>query len=98
MSRDPYRDETSSLRAENERLRDELATRRATRSRPWLAIGTAAADVLAYVLVRPWLNGGTDAGFYGALAILVALALAALGFALGFPRTRTRSPSDRDRS
>jgi hypothetical protein len=90
MSRDPYRDETSSLRAENERLRSELATRKAMRSRPVLAVGTAAADVIAYVLLRPWLNGGTDAGFYGALAILAALAIAAAAFALGFPRTRER--------
>jgi hypothetical protein len=98
MSRDPYRDETSSLRAENERLRDELTTRRAMRSRPVLAVSTAAADVIAYVFLRPWLNGGTDAGFYGALAILAALAIAAAAFALGFPRTRTRSPGDRERS
>lgn len=66
-----YRDEKDSLRAENERLRAELTGRR--RGRPWVAIALALSAGLALVLLLPWLNG-TDARFWGALAILAVLA------------------------
>lgn len=94
MSQDPYRDDRVSLRAENERLRSALAVRRSPRSRPVLAVATAAADVVAYVFLRSWLNGNSDALFWGALLVLVGLAVAAAAFALGFPRTRTRSTDE----
>jgi len=70
----PYRDENESLRAEVQRLRAQLAGRR---SRLWLGLGLVAADFGAVMVLRPWLNGASDARFWGALALVVALAVSA---------------------
>jgi hypothetical protein len=76
----PYRDENESLRAENERLRKELAERRRVK------VGTTAAlvglDFVAIIALRPWLNGGSDVAFWGALAIILLIAALAVGSAL----------------
>jgi hypothetical protein len=82
---DPYRNELETLRAENERLRRELADRRV--SRPRLALGLAAVDVGLVVALRPWLNGTSDAGFWGSLAVVTLVALAAGGAAVGRRRS-----------
>jgi hypothetical protein len=82
----PFRDETESLRAENERLRAELARR--AEPRPRLALSLIAADLLAVVLLRPWLNGSSDASFWSAFLLVVLLAVAATASALGYKRRR----------
>lgn len=73
---DPYRDENTSLRAENERLRADLAKRRS--GRRGLTIALVALDFGAIVALRPWLNGGSDGAFWGAFVIVVGIALAAI--------------------
>ena len=78
----PYRDENDTLRAENARLRAKLGKRSgASRS------VTASLLVLlfgAIVLLRPWLNGESDAKFWGAFAILGGIAgVAALSALFG---------------
>lgn len=78
---DPYRDENSSLRAENERLRGALARERSGR-RPLVALGGVAADFGLVILLRPWLNGD-EAHFWGAMVILVLVPAIALWRALG---------------
>lgn len=78
---DPYRDENSSLRAENERLRGALARERSGR-RPLVALGGVAADFGLVILLRPWLNGD-EAHFWGAIVILVLVPALALWRALG---------------
>jgi hypothetical protein len=82
----PFRDETESLRAEVERLRAELARR--AEPRPKVALGLVAADILAVMLLRPWLNGSSDASFWGAFAVVILLAAAATASALGYKRLR----------
>jgi hypothetical protein len=77
----PYRDELDSLRAENERLRAEL--RRKHASRPLLAVALASLDVGAIVLLRPWLNGSSDASFWIASFFVILLAIAAAAVAIG---------------
>ena len=76
----PYRDELESLRAENERLRAELLRKHS--GRPLLAITLASLDVVAIVLLRPWLNASSDASFWGALFFVVLLAIASTAAAL----------------
>jgi hypothetical protein len=78
---DPYRSELASLRAENERLRLELMKRRVTR--PVLALVLAVLDLGLVVVLRPWLNGPSDGGFWAALAVVALLALSAVAAALG---------------
>ena len=70
----PFRDELETVRQENERLRAELA--RSRPPRPWLALSFAGVDVGAAMALRPWLNGGSDGHFWGALVILFAITLA----------------------
>ncbi len=78
----PYRDEVASLRAENERLRAALRARRRTR------LGVTALLVLltlaALFVLQPWLNAASDARFWGAVGILVGLAIAAALSAFGY--------------
>jgi hypothetical protein len=71
----PYRDENESLRAEIARLRAELDARKAPRLGPAFAL--AAAEFGAIVLLRPWLNGGSDLRFWIALALVVGIAVTA---------------------
>ncbi len=84
----PYRSESESLRAENERLHRELA-RRARGGRPQIrwAFAFVGGEVVAILLLRPWLNGTSDVRFWAALAILggiaISAALAAFGRASG---------------
>ncbi len=78
----PYRDETESLRAEVARLQKELARRRVAHG--GVALLLVATDFGAIVALRPWINGGTDAQFWGALAIVTAIGVAAIASALGF--------------
>jgi hypothetical protein len=80
----PYRDELETLRAENARLRRELAARR--ESRPLLALGLVALDVVAVLLVRPWLNGAADFPFWTSLGVVVGIAVAAAASAMGYKR------------
>jgi hypothetical protein len=81
----PYRDELESLRAENARLREELARRSA--GRPRLAMGLLALDVASIFLVKPWLNGSDDLRFWVGLGIVVGIAIAAAASALGYKRS-----------
>ena len=83
-TRDPYRDENASLRAEVERLRAELARRR--RSSAWGALLLVAVDFLALVALRPWLNGASDAKFWTAMAVVVGIGALAAASAAGFRR------------
>lgn len=78
---DPYRDENTSLRAENERLRADLAKRHRASARRGLTVFLVALDFGAIVALRPWLNGGSDAAFWGAFVIVVGIALAAVASA-----------------
>jgi hypothetical protein len=71
----PYRDENESLRAEIARLRAELDARRSPRLGPPIAL--AAAEFGAIVLLRPWLNGGSDLRFWIALGAVVGIAVTA---------------------
>ena len=77
----PYRNETDTLRAENERLRAELAKRREPRF--VLALAVAALDLALVVVLRPWLNGPSDGGFWAALGAVAVLAVVAAAFAVG---------------
>jgi hypothetical protein len=77
-----YRDETASLVAENERLRAELERQRDPRRRTGRALALIASDFATVLLLRPWFNGGSDAKFWAAVAISVALATAAIAYAL----------------
>ena len=70
----PYRDENESLRAEVEKLRAQLATRR---NPVWVGLALVALDFGAAMVLRPWLNGESDAQFWSALLIVVAIAAAA---------------------
>jgi hypothetical protein len=81
----PYRDELESLRAENVRLRAELARR--AEARPRLAIALVALDVASMYVVKPWLNGADDLRFWGALGIVVGIAIAAAACAVGYKRS-----------
>lgn len=83
----PFRDEIETLRRENERLHAELARARTPRL-PRLGASAAllAVDAVVAMALRPWLNAGSDAGFWGALAILGAITLAAALAAVGYKR------------
>ena len=83
----PFRDEIEALRHENERLRAELSHARSPRT-PRAAVGLAlvGVDVMAAMLLRPWLNAGSDARFWGALTLLGGLTLAAALAAVGYKR------------
>ena len=78
---EPYRSEVESLRAENERLKLELSKRRV--ARPVLALVLAVLDPALVIFLRPWLNGPSDAGFWGAVGAIGLVALAAVAAALG---------------
>jgi hypothetical protein len=78
---EPYRNDNDSLRAENERLRAELSKTRVPR--PVLALVLAAMDLGLIVLLRPWLNGPSDGGFWAALGSVGVLGLAATAAAIG---------------
>jgi len=78
----PYRSEVESLRAENVRLRAELASRR--RARPGLAVALVALEVSAIAIFRPWLNGSSDAKFWTGLFVVLGVAIAAAFSALGY--------------
>jgi hypothetical protein len=80
---EPYRDETASLVAENERLRAELARIRAPRRRAAGAMALLASDVVAVLLLRPWFNGESDAKFWTALLISASLTLVSIAYAVG---------------
>jgi len=83
----PFRDEVESLRRENERLRAELArTRHPSAGRTAVAFALIGVDVLTAMVLRPWLNAGSDARFWGALVILGAITLAAGGAGLSYKR------------
>ena len=78
----PFRDENDTLRAENARLRARLAKRNGTRRGiTWLLTVSIFGAV---VLLRPWLNGESDAKFWGALVIVGGIALAAILSVLPF--------------
>jgi len=81
----PYRDELESLRAENERLRAQLASRR--QSHGWLAGILVALEIVALMVLMPWLNAANDAKFATAALILVAIAVAAALSAFGTRRS-----------
>jgi len=83
----PFRDEIETLRRENARLHAELARARAPRL-PGVgrSLSLLAADVVAAMLLRPWLNASSDARFWGAIAILGAITLAAALAAVGYKR------------
>jgi len=80
----PYRDEVESLRAENERLRAALRGRR--RARVGLTGVLIALELVALFALQPLLNAASDARFWGAVAILVALGFAAALSAFGYRR------------
>ncbi len=82
----PYRNENESLRAENERLRGELGSRARVRILPAAAL--VILDGVAFVFLRPWLNEGSDAKFWSAIAVLVVIAGLAVASAFVF-----KSPS-----
>jgi hypothetical protein len=77
----PYRDELDTLRAENDRLRLELSKRRSYF--PRLALLLAAFDVALCLLLRPWLNGKSDARFWMSLGTLGLVAVLAIAAAIG---------------
>jgi hypothetical protein len=78
----PYRDENESLRAEIARLEAELAKRRVAHGR--LAILLVVVDFVAVMVLRPWLNGPSDAKFWAALVVVVGIGVAAAASAAGF--------------
>jgi hypothetical protein len=78
----PFRDELETLRRENERLRALLSRER--RSRPVVAFTLAGADIAVAMMLRPWLNAGSDGRFWGALAILGVITLTAGWAAVGY--------------
>ncbi|WP_394828637.1 hypothetical protein [Pendulispora albinea] len=85
----PYRNEVESLRAENERLRAELGAQRPRRPRwrrPWVTALLIALELIALFALQPWLNAPSDVRFWGAVAILVALGIAAALSAFGHGR------------
>ncbi len=82
--RPPYRDETETLRADNARLHGELARRR--RGHRGLSVALVVIDFGAIVLLRPWLNGGSDLQFWCGVALVVAIAAAAVTSAIGVRR------------
>jgi hypothetical protein len=51
-----------------------------------VALALAGADVGAAMVLRPWLNAGSDGRFWGALAILGAITLTAAWAAVGYKR------------
>jgi len=77
-----YRDENASLVAENARLRAEIERFRGGRGRLSAAVALFASDIGAVLLLRPWFNGGSDAKFWAAVTISLALAISAAAFAL----------------
>ena len=83
----PFRDELETLRHENQRLQLELARARTPRA-PRLTAGLALVglDVVAAMTLRPWLNGGSDASFWGALSVLGVITLAAALAVVGYKR------------
>jgi hypothetical protein len=83
----PFRDELETLLRENESLRSQLARPRV--ARPVRGFTLIGVDIAAAMLLRPWLNAGSDARFWGALAILAAITLAAGWAALGYKQRAT---------
>ena len=83
----PFREEIEALRHENARLHAELSQARSGRT-PRVALGLVLVglDVAAAMLLRPWLNAGNDARFWGALTLLAAITLAAALAAVGYKR------------
>jgi hypothetical protein len=80
----PYRDENESLRCENERLRAELCELSKKRvSHPVVSLLLAGLDLALLVVLRPWLNGSSDARFWAALVCLGVLGIAATAAAVG---------------
>jgi hypothetical protein len=77
-----YRDETTSLAAENARLRSKLARTRGPRRRLGAAATLAALDIVMALALRPWFNGASDAKFWAACALVSLLALGATAFAV----------------
>jgi hypothetical protein len=90
-----YRDETASLVAENARLRAELERIRHPRRRLGAAAGLVAFDVVVGLGLRPWFNGGNDAKFWLACAVVALLALGAAWFAFGAYGTPRRAEAGR---
>jgi hypothetical protein len=83
----PFRDEVETLRRENEHLRAQLAGVRS--GRPAFGFSLLLAAIGAALLMRPWLNGGDDWHFWGALSLLGLIIAAASWVAVGHkPRTR----------
>jgi len=68
--RDPYRDERESLRAENERLRGDLA-RAHHRGRAVHVAAGLFGHVIVRQLVGSWLNGDDDTRFW--LGVVIAV-------------------------
>ena len=83
----PFRDELETLRRENERLRAELSAYR--RPKPALGFAIAGVDIVAALLLRPWLNGNSDLLFWCALAILGAITFTAGLATVGYKRHPT---------
>lgn len=84
LLRPPYRDETETLRADNARLHAELARRR--RGGRGLSVLLVVIDFGAIVVLRPWLNGGSDVQFWCGVALVAAIAAAAVTSAIGVRR------------
>lgn len=82
----PFRDELETLQRENERLRAELARSHGPLLAPWPALVLVAVDVGAAMLLRPWLNAGSDLRFWTAMGVLGAITLAAGAAAVGYKR------------
>lgn len=72
----PFRDENTSLRAENERLR--AAGRTGGRSRLLPGLALVAGEFAAAMVLRPWLNAGDDSHFWLAAALLIPMPLMAI--------------------
>jgi hypothetical protein len=74
----PYRDEREALRAENSRLRGEVASLRGGRRRRGVIAGVIAALVLldagGVAVAGAWINAPSDAKALGGMALLGALA------------------------